>query len=88
MTCTSVIRPCLSTALTMSISASAPTVTAVSASISTPVRPVTTAVHSTRRASGPSGSMVILQSSSPNEWQSGINSDVRLAPIMPAKMAV
>src|SRR5664280_1870008 len=55
VTRTSVIRACLSTALTMSISANAPTATAVSASISTPVR---SAVRTVALKSTPSSTTI------------------------------
>src|SRR5680860_120845 len=78
VTCTSVIRACLSTALTMSISAKAPTDTAVSASISTPVR---SAVRTVAVRFTPS-SMTTRSTSTPWTpigWARGIRSGVRLA---------
>ena len=67
---------------------SAATATAVSASISTPVRPVTRQVAriTTQPCSG-SGSSSTVTAVSGSGWQSGIRSAVRLAPMMPASCA-
>ena len=76
-----------STALIMSCSVSPATATAVSASISTPVRPVVVVVAVMAILSSPS-SKATLTALSDSGWQSGINSLVRLAPPMPAIRAV
>src|SRR4051794_16145364 len=63
--------------------------TAVSASISTPVGPVTFTVARTMQpGSLPSGSISSVTFDSASGWQSGISSDVRLAAMMPAMRAV
>src|SRR5579871_3836355 len=65
------------------------TATAVSASISTPVRSATLAVARTRRPGrASSGSISIVIAESPIGWQSGISSCVRLAAMIPAIRAV
>src|SRR6266702_40595 len=63
--------------------------TAVSASISTPVGPVTFTLARTRQpGSFASGSMSTVTFDSASGWQSGISSEVRLAAMMPAMRAV
>src|SRR6185369_16633595 len=65
------------------------TETAVSASISTPVGPVTFTLARTRQpGSFASGSISTVTFDSASGWQSGINSEVRLAAMMPAMRAV
>ena len=70
-------------ALTMSISASPATATAVSASISTPVRSAVRATASTKTPESITQSST-LTPCSPIGWHSGIRSGVRLAPVIPA----
>jgi len=65
------IRNPLSTPLTMSHSVSAATLTAVKASISTPVRAVIDAVASMRSRSGPARWNETLTASSGSVWHSG-----------------
>ena len=78
-----------STALTMSCSVSPATETAVSASISTPVRPVVLAVAVTPMVPAPeSRSNSTVTEVSASWWHSGISSLVRLAAPMPASRAV
>src|ERR687887_207507 len=77
-----------STALTMSYTASAATLTAVSASISTPV--LSTVLTRARTVSSPrrtSSSKVMSTPVMRSGWQSGISSWVRLAARMPAVRA-
>src|SRR6266702_1261677 len=63
--------------------------TAVSASISTPVGPVTFTLARTRQpGSFASGSMSTVTFDSASGWQSGMSSEVRLAAMMPAMRAV
>src|SRR3954463_12082885 len=65
------------------------TETAVSASISTPVGPVTFTLARTRQpGSVASGSISTVTFDSARGWQSGISSAVRLAAMMPAMRAV
>src|SRR6478736_3535710 len=65
------------------------TETAVSASISTPVGPVTFTLARTRQpGSVASGSISTVTFDSASGWQSGISSAVRLAAMMPAMRAV
>src|SRR5690349_18305463 len=65
------------------------TETAVSASISTPVGPVTLTVARTMQpGSFASGAMSSSTLDSASGWQSGISSEVRLAAMMPAILAV
>src|SRR5689334_6320888 len=65
------------------------TETAVRASISTPVGPVTFTLARTRQPGNfASGSMSSVTFDSASGWQSGISSDVRLAAMMPAMRAV
>src|SRR4051812_21704536 len=65
------------------------TETAVSASISTPVGPVTFTLARTRQpGSFASGSISTVTFDSASGWQSGISSAVRLAAMMPAMRAV
>src|SRR5882762_3207479 len=62
--------------------------TAVSASISTPVGPVTfTVARITQPGSVWSGAMSTVTFDNASGWQSGINSEVRLAAMMPAMRA-
>ena len=80
------IRMPRSTAFSMSYTVKAATLAAVSASISTPVRPVvrTVALISTP-ASTRSRSSVTAETG--NGWHSGIRSAVRLLPMIPASRA-
>src|SRR3954454_16996305 len=65
------------------------TETAVSASISTPVGPVTLTLARTRHPGRlASGSMSTVTFDSASGWHSGISSEVRLAAMMPAMRAV
>src|SRR5438270_3362961 len=65
------------------------TVTAVNASISTPVGPATFTLARTRQpGSFASGSMSTVTFDNASGWQSGISSEVRLAAMMPAMRAV
>src|SRR6478736_3615214 len=86
VTRTSVMRACLSTALTMSMRASAATDTEVSASIS---MPVTSAVRTVAVMSAPS-SATVTSTSTPWTaigWASGMSSGVRWTAWMPAMRA-
>jgi hypothetical protein len=82
----SVITAPGSMAFTMSMSASPATETAVSASISTPVR---SAVRAVAAISTPLSTTVrsTVTPCNPIGWHSGIRSGVRLAPAMPAMRA-
>src|SRR6266487_4554928 len=85
-TMTSVITAAGSIALIMSISASAPTVTAVSASISTPVRSAVRVVTSISTLSSATDKSTFTECR-PIGWLSGIRSGVRFAPWMAAILA-
>ncbi len=78
-----------STAFNMSTSVSAAAETAVSASISTPVRPVVRTRHSIPTAAGRGSSANATSTASTRSgWASGIHSAVRLAAITAARCAV
>ena len=65
------------------------TETAVSASISTPVRPVVrTSAVTARPGSDSSGSTLTATAVSGSGWQSGMRSPVRFAAIVPASSAI
>ena len=80
---TSVMTAAGSTALIMSMRASAATLTEVSASISTPVRSAVRAVAVMSTPSSVTARSTVTPCS-PIGWHSGIRSGVRLAPWMPA----